>query len=328
MWIACCGQRHGLAKSASNFASIPDDIGPTLVEESKAQHALDMLCTRLSRQQARYQALTDWHSKVLRDGGSDGGVEELVKTVGQGLETAKARCEYLIRQRETQRLLCGKMINQSNSLEEILSQLEIHAAAIEQPSAPPRYEATEYWESRYQVHQEPYDWLHDYTTLRNIVERVANDDCRILNVGCGNSLLPEEMYDDGYINIVNVDISPTVVDHMRSRNQETRPEMQWLEMDATRMPTFADGSFDLILDKGTLDAFACGKNKAQQMSTYLVEVLRVLRSGGVLLCISFGLPTDRLVYLNAPELDLNVSYEELPSKPGQLPVFAYTCRKA
>ena len=34
---------------------------------------------------------------------------------------------------------------------------------------------------------------------------------KILNIGCGNSKLSEWMYDDGYLNITNIDISQTCI---------------------------------------------------------------------------------------------------------------------
>ena len=44
---------------------------------------------------------------------------------------------------------------------------------------------------------------------------------KVLNVGCGNSVLPEEMYDtDGYRQIYNMDISSLCIDTMKKRNQE------------------------------------------------------------------------------------------------------------
>jgi 2-polyprenyl-3-methyl-5-hydroxy-6-metoxy-1,4-benzoquinol methylase len=30
-------------------------------------------------------------------------------------------------------------------------------------------------------------------------------------IGCGNSKLSQQMYDEGYKNIINIDISPTVI---------------------------------------------------------------------------------------------------------------------
>jgi EEF1A lysine methyltransferase 4 len=74
-------------------------------------------------------------------------------------------------------------------------------------------------------------------------------------VGCGNSKLSDQMYQNGYKNIVNIDISPSVIDQMK----EKFPYMVWEVMDATKM-SYKDGEFDVILDKGTLDALISGKN--------------------------------------------------------------------
>jgi EEF1A lysine methyltransferase 4 len=35
---------------------------------------------------------------------------------------------------------------------------------------------------------------------------------KILNLGCGNSVLPEELYDKGFKNVYNVDISSVVIE--------------------------------------------------------------------------------------------------------------------
>lgn len=35
---------------------------------------------------------------------------------------------------------------------------------------------------------------------------------KILNLGCGNSILPEELYDKGYKSIFNIDISSIVIE--------------------------------------------------------------------------------------------------------------------
>lgn len=51
----------------------------------------------------------------------------------------------------------------------------------------------------------------------------------ILMVGCGNSQLSQQMFEAGYKNICNIDISPTVIDQMKKLS----PSMEWLVMDAT-----------------------------------------------------------------------------------------------
>lgn len=82
----------------------------------------------------------------------------------------------------------------------------------------------------------------------------------ILMLGCGNSKLSEQMYEDGYTNILNVDISPTVIEQMRKISEEKGHNMKWEVMDATNMPDISDGTFDAIIDKGTLDALISGRN--------------------------------------------------------------------
>jgi 2-polyprenyl-3-methyl-5-hydroxy-6-metoxy-1,4-benzoquinol methylase len=41
---------------------------------------------------------------------------------------------------------------------------------------------------------------------------------KVLNIGCGNSEFCEAMYDDGYTNIINIDICENVIRYMKERN--------------------------------------------------------------------------------------------------------------
>ena len=40
----------------------------------------------------------------------------------------------------------------------------------------------------------------------------------VLNLGCGNSIICEEMYDEGYLNVWNMDISAICIQQMLDRN--------------------------------------------------------------------------------------------------------------
>ena len=44
---------------------------------------------------------------------------------------------------------------------------------------------------------------------------------------------------------------------MKERNAELRPEIEWITMDITDMSEFETGSFDVAIDKGTMDALVC-----------------------------------------------------------------------
>ena len=49
---------------------------------------------------------------------------------------------------------------------------------------------------------------------------------QVLNLGCGNSVLSEGLYDKGFKNIINIDISPVVIEQMQKRNSIRRPELK------------------------------------------------------------------------------------------------------
>lgn len=112
---------------------------------------------------------------------------------------------------------------------------------------------------------------------------------QVLVIGCGNSELSEQLYDVGYQDIVNIDISEVVIKQMNERNAGRRPHMSFLKMDMTQME-FPDAAFQVVLDKGTLDAVLTDEEEKtlQQVDRMLAEVGRVLQVGGRYLCISLA----------------------------------------
>jgi hypothetical protein len=61
-----------------------------------------------------------------------------------------------------------------------------------------------------------------------------------MNAGAGNSLLTEDMYDDGYTTIANVDISSVVIEQMTEKHRG-RPTLTWQQMYVCALE-FPDGS--------------------------------------------------------------------------------------
>merc|ERR1712194_625374 len=113
----------------------------------------------------------------------------------------------------------------------------------------PNYgEGAKYWDTKHAGDENPYEWMQGYDDLKQIIAKVTDGDQKqkVLHVGCGSSLFTEEMYDDGYHEIVNIDISSVVVERMRVRNAHLRPNMRWLVMDATAMK-FETGGFDIVI---------------------------------------------------------------------------------
>ncbi|THG18196.1 hypothetical protein TEA_017140 [Camellia sinensis var. sinensis] len=86
----------------------------------------------------------------------------------------------------------------------------------------------------------------------------------------------EGMTDDGYGDVVNIDISSVVIEAMQKKYTD-------IKMDARDMSAFQTGSFDAVIDKGTLDSLL------QLMTNY-----RVLKDKGVYILITYGVPISRL----------------------------------
>lgn len=110
--------------------------------------------------------------------------------------------------------------------------------------------------------------------------------CQVLVVGCGNSELSEQLYDVGYRHLTNIDISETVVAHMKQRNVQRRPDLTFHQVDATQTG-YESGSFQACLDKGTLDAMA-SEEEGVVASKMLAEVGRVLAVGGRYVCVTLA----------------------------------------
>jgi hypothetical protein len=84
-----------------------------------------------------------------------------------------------------------------------------------------------------QSHPEPFDWYQVYTGIKDIITQYVSKTDKILNVGSGNSSnniltpgLSEDMYEDGYENIQNIDISHTITKYMEDRCKTKYPEMK------------------------------------------------------------------------------------------------------
>ena len=99
------------------------------------------------------------------------------------------------------------------------------------------------------------------------------------------------MYKDGYTNLVNIDISDEVIKRMKEYHEKQGVNCEWIEMDATKLE-FPDESFDLVIDKGTLDAVLCGDNY-DIPNKILKEMFRVAKKDRSVLIISHGIPSRR-----------------------------------
>ncbi|XP_068605339.1 EEF1A lysine methyltransferase 4 [Brachionichthys hirsutus] len=158
-----------------------------------------------------------------------------------------------------------------------------------------RYKQVDYWDDRYRT-EETYDWLGSFCKFQHLLENHVNKEDCILVLGCGNSSMSGDMYGAGYQSITNVDYSSVCVRALRARHREC-PGMTWHEMDLQQL-LFPDASFDVILEKATLDAIMVEEKSPWNLSTRtaatvhqaLTEVSRCLKPGGRFVSITFASP--------------------------------------
>ena len=77
-----------------------------------------------------------------------------------------------------------------------------------------QYGKASYWDERYTKDPEPFDWYQRYSGVKDLVQQYVKRTDHILMLGSGNSRLSEDMYDDGFTTIANIDISKVVIDQM------------------------------------------------------------------------------------------------------------------
>eukprot|EP00929_Paragymnodinium_shiwhaense_P011147 TRINITY_DN116572_c0_g1_i1.p1 TRINITY_DN116572_c0_g1~~TRINITY_DN116572_c0_g1_i1.p1 ORF type:complete len:245 (+),score=72.21 TRINITY_DN116572_c0_g1_i1:74-808(+) len=172
------------------------------------------------------------------------------------------------------------------------------------------YARQQYWDEYYAGSGDDgkYDWYIDWNSsealpggMRGVLEAAGvQRSGKLLHVGCGNSVISEALWDDGYSQVTHVDLSPVVIEQMGKRLKHTGHE--FLVADATALQ-FEAASFDAVFDKGALDAILTGSKKKGQ--TAIREIARVLKpQSGVLILVSMGEPRRRLKDLEFPNRGL------------------------
>ena len=120
-----------------------------------------------------------------------------------------------------------------------------------------QYDKALYWEDRYEKEPEPFDWYQRWPGLKETLQKFIQKNHIILMAGSGNSHLSEEMYEEGYHHITNIDISTVVVKAMKAKYQD-KQGMTYQHMDARAMD-FQDGAFNVVVDKALIDSYFSGE---------------------------------------------------------------------
>ncbi|CUE91335.1 methyltransferase, putative [Bodo saltans] len=173
----------------------------------------------------------------------------------------------------------------------------------------PEYGKADYWDERYKSNDTTFDWFVAFEPLRDVLQSLAKPDYKILVIGCGNSRLSPQLYESGYQNVVNIDISEVVVNQMRARYKEL-DRMEWLKMDVMKLE-FPDNHFDLVIDKGTVDSLLCGGNSFHNVYMMNKNVSRVMKRGARYVVVTYGQPDTRIDHYRRKRLHFEVEHRTI-----------------
>ncbi|XP_035027152.1 EEF1A lysine methyltransferase 4 [Hippoglossus stenolepis] len=161
-----------------------------------------------------------------------------------------------------------------------------------------QYKHVDYWDERYKK-ELCYDWLGDFSKFQHLLDTHVKKEDSILILGCGNSSMSGDMYIAGYRSITNIDYSSVCISTMGARYSDC-PGMTWRQMDVRQLH-FPGTSFDVILEKATLDAIMVEEKSPWEVSPptacfvhqALSEISRCLKPGGRFVSVTFAQPIFR-----------------------------------
>lgn len=203
------------------------------------------------------------------------------------------------------------------------------------------YAKKAFWDLRFST-EEVHEWLGGFANYREVIRAVAPPGpVRVLLVGNGTSELPLHMAEDGYTNVTASDYSEVVIERMAARHAShpavVAGAVKFAVADMTALP-FADGSFDVVIDKAAMDAMMADGGDTWDAPEHLLELTRkvmretarVLVPGtGVYQQISFGQPHFRKKYLvQDRELWAEGGKVDVKELPVGLGYFSYVLRRA
>ncbi|CAJ0569506.1 unnamed protein product, partial [Mesorhabditis spiculigera] len=182
------------------------------------------------------------------------------------------------------------------------------------------YAKLEYWDRRFEQ-EKCYEWLCDFDAFSQLVLKRLKQlkpNPRILHVGCGSSQLSMRLYDAGFHDITNVDFSEVLISSSKARYGEGYPEMRWICDDMTSLCRLPSKSYDVVLEKATIEALLVGEKSPWSPSDSALKMVddvfssinRVLTSSGLFLSISFTQPHFRVPAL-LRRSDWGVEVEEM-----------------
>jgi len=154
------------------------------------------------------------------------------------------------------------------------------------PKTSADFKSKEFWDKFFAKRgDEPFEWYGSYSFYQPILTKELPTKSRILMLGCGNSLMSEQMYDAGYSQITSIDYSEKTIAKMDARKKDRK--LAYSVMDITNLK-FPNDSFDAVIDKATLDAMMTDETVdcIELVHKMWDNAIKVLANKGKYICIT------------------------------------------
>ncbi len=111
---------------------------------------------------------------------------------------------------------------------------------------------------------------------------------KVLEIGCGTGAVTERVAREG-TDVVALDQNPEMLDIARARmSKDQAQHVEWREMTASEIDTFADGAFESLIA-----CFSLSEMASHERAFVFQQALRILQAGGVLVVGDEVVPTRR-----------------------------------
>ncbi|KAL4555682.1 hypothetical protein LXL04_038310 [Taraxacum kok-saghyz] len=183
------------------------------------------------------------------------------------------------------------------------------------PASVSEYLDPNYWNDRF-TSEDHYEWLKDYSHFRHLIHQHVKPSSHVLELGCGNSQLSDELYKEGITKLTCIDLSSVAVDKKKKQLlSKGFTDIKVMEGDMLNL-SFPDETFDVVIEKGTMDVLFVDSGDPwnpkpetiKKAMAMLQGVHRVLKPDGIFISIAFGQPHFRRPLFNAPEFSWSIEH--------------------
>lgn len=170
----------------------------------------------------------------------------------------------------------------------------------------------DYWEDMYNgmgdFAADEYSWYYGFDTLKSYFQDLIpqpKENVKMLVPGIGNDVILLDLYEYGYQDITAFDYSSSAIERQKdlfisSRNENIKQDIKLLVRDSRRLDDGWTNEFDIIFEKGLLDAIHLSGEGYSELA--MIELQRCTKVGGFFISVS-GVVTDDIRQKMFPKND-------------------------